>query len=498
MSERRETSTSSEWPELDLRPQPVPPRRAAQPARLSFPTRLTLAFVGAAVVPVGLFGILMIALLANQPGDAELGARILLFVVAATAVVAIVVGYALSMSLTEPLRDIADAVRRVSDGDLSQPIPVNGSDVLAQLAESHNRLVADADRRNRQLGMILAAVERASPEFGAQGIADRATRDAEAIFELIAGVITFTDPADVPEVERVPGDPVTVRADLREGDAPIGVLVGRLPATRTWERADQALFELFGSEIAAAVRNAQLFAQVDEQNAQLRQLDEAKDDFLRGVSHNLQTPLTRIKSSAEAIATTVDDPRLAGITEQADRLSRMVAQLLLVGRLGTGQLRPQADILSVGARIRRAWDALAATGARFELQDASGGWLAVGDGDQLDQVLWALLDNGVKYGQGSIQVAVGVDEASRTVWATITSDGPGLSEADREWLFERFARGERGRATGDGSGLGLYVSRALMRGMGGELSLDPPASERGARFRLTLPGEPPSDGSGEA
>jgi len=418
-------------------------------------------------------------------------------VIAVTAVLAIVVGYALSMSLTEPLRDIATAVRRVSDGDLSQPIPVAGTDVMAQLAESHNRLVADADRRNRQLGMILAAVERASPAQGPNAVADAASRDAESIFELIAGAVTFTDPAEVPEVERVPGDPLTVRADLRVGDEPIGVLLGRLPATSTWERADQALFELFGSEVAAAIRNAQLFARVEDQNAQLRQLDEAKDDFLRGVSHNLQTPLTRIKANAEGLGRTVEDPRLASITEQADRLSRMVAQLLLVGRLGTGQLRPHADVLALGSRVRRAWDALAAVGRAFHLEDASGGWLAVGDGDQFDQVLWALLDNAVKYGEGAVEVAIGADAERGQVWTTITSGGPGLTDADREWLFERFARGERGRATGDGSGLGLYVSRALMRGMAGELSLDPPETGRGARFRLMLPGEPPPTEAGE-
>jgi K+-sensing histidine kinase KdpD len=456
-----------------------------------------MAIVAAAVVPIGLFGILLILTGAIREEDREFGARILLFAVAVTVVVGVVVGYALSLSLTEPLRDIAAAVRRVSDGDLSQPIPVSGSDVLAQLAESHNRLVADAERRNRQLGSILAAVERASPEDGAEALANRATRDAEEIFELIAGAITFTDPAEVPVVDRVPGDPLTVRADMRVGDQPIGVLIGRLPATRTWERADQALFELYASEIAAAVRNAQLFAQVEDQNAQLRRLDEAKDDFLRGVSHNLQTPLTRIKANAEGLSLTVDDPRLGSITDQADRLSRMVAQLLLVGRLGSGQLRPDADVLTIAARVRRAWDALSATGRELRLDDASGGWLAVGDGDQFDQVLWALLDNAVKYGVGAVEVAVGVDAEDRQVWTTITSDGPGLTEADREWLFERFARGETGRATGDGSGLGLYVSRALMRGMDGDLSLDPPEAGRGARFRLTLPGEPPPTEAGD-
>ena len=78
----------------------------------------------------------------------------------------------------------------------------------------------------------------------------------------------------------------------------MGVLVGHLPATRTWERADQDLLELFASEIAVAIRNAQLFARVEAQNTQLLELDAAKDDFLRGVSHNLQTPLTSIRAYA--------------------------------------------------------------------------------------------------------------------------------------------------------------------------------------------------------
>ena len=80
------------------------------------------------------------------------------------------------------------------------------------------------------------------------------------------------------------------------------MLVGHLPATRTWERADQDLLELFASEIAVAIRNAQLFAQVEAQNAQLLELDAAKDDFLRGVSHNLQTPLTSIRAYADQLA----------------------------------------------------------------------------------------------------------------------------------------------------------------------------------------------------
>ena len=87
-----------------------------------------------------------------------------------------------------------------------------------------------------------------------------------------------------------------------------------------------------------------------------------------------------------------------------------------------------------------------------------------------------------------------MDAAERILWTTVSDDGRGLEEADRAWLFGRFERGAAGRTSGNGSGLGLYVSRALMRGMGGDLVLDDVVPGRGATFRLTLPGEPASEG----
>ena len=238
-------------------------------------------------------------------------------------------------------------------------------------------------------------------------------------------------------------------------------------------------------------------------------MSDVKDDFLRSVSHNLQTPLARIRSNAEALAAAAaatgagaggpgdrPDPRLTIIVDQADRLSRMVHQLLLVSRLESQPLRPNADVLAIAPGVQRAWDALAVADRALELDDgyqARRCGLGHLDGDQLDQVLWALFDNAVKYGEGTVSVAIGVDAGARTLWTTISDGGRGLDEADRAWLFGRFARGAAGQASGNGSGLGLYVSRALMRSMGGDLVLDPATAGRGATFRLTLPGEPAAE-----
>jgi signal transduction histidine kinase len=287
---------------------------------------------------------------------------------------------------------------------------------------------------------------------------------------------------------------VPIRAELRAGDDRLGLLLASLPATQTWERADQTLLDLYASEIGVAIRNAELFNQVQDQNRQLRQLSEVKDDFLRGVSHNLQTPLTSIRSNADALAAADSDPRLTIISDQAERLTRMVQQLLLVGRIESQPPRPTADVLAIGPRVQRAWDALAVADRPLRIKDGAPDWLAVADGDQLDQVLWALLDNAVKYGRGPVAVEIGADPATRVLWTLVSDEGRGFEQDDRSWLFGRFERGAAGRTSGNGSGLGLYVSRALMRGMGGDLVLDDPVEGCGATFRLTLPGEPASEG----
>jgi len=165
-----------------------------------------------------------------------------------------------------------------------------------------------------------------------------------------------------------------------------------------------------------------------------------------------------------------------------------------VTRLESGALKPRSEVVSLATRARKAWEALGADEVTFELDDAASGWLAVADADQLDQVLWALLDNAVKYGAGSpVQVTIAVDEPTSRLDLTIADGGPGVAEVDRQRLFARFARGTDPTLDG-GSGLGLYVSRELCRAMGGDLVLGPSVPGRGASFTITLPGEPGDEG----
>ncbi len=412
---------------------------------------------------------------------------------AVAVVVALVCTVYLVESVARPVRRIAEAVDSAAAGGAA-PIAVVGDDEIARLAETQNRLAADVARRNTELAHVRAAAASASPEAGIEPLLWAARDEVVEAFGLIDAHVLRIAPETVPVEIRIPGEPIPIRAELRAGEDRLGLITGHLPATRSWAPADQDLLELYGVVVGVALRNADLFARVEEQNRALRAADETKDDFLRGVSHNLQTPLTRIRANADAIHAQTGDPRARVVAEQSERLSRMVRQLLTVTRVDAGTLRPRLEVLSLAPRVRRAWEALGAEDVELVMEDQSDGWLAIADGGQVDQVVWALLDNAVKYGAGApvaVAIAPGEDGELRM---TVADGGPGIGTADRERLFGRFERGSRGLETagsggGEGSGLGLYVSRALCRSMGGDLVLEPAEPGRGAAFTVVLPAE---------
>ena len=346
--------------------------------------------------------------------------------------------------------------------------------------------------------MILAAVESAEPRDGVDAMADAAARDAEQAFGFIAAVA----PVRRPGQRRARGThPRRLASRSAPSCAPATSASGSswraCPRPETWERADQTLLDLYASEIGVAIRNAELFSQVQDQNQQLRQLSEVKDDFLRGVSHNLQTPLTSIRSNADALATdAISDPRLTIISDQADRLTRMVQQLLLVGRLESQPPRPTADVLAIGPRIQRAWDALAVTDRPLTLHDGAPDWLArrrrrparpgaVGAARQRREVR-----RGRGHGRDRRRPRSRAGSCGRrsptAVAGSTKPTGPGCSVGSS--AAPRVGRAATAAASA------CTCSRALMRGMGGDLVLDRrPCPDRGATFRLTLPGEPANE-----
>ena len=325
-------------------------------------------------------------------------------------------------------------------------------------------------------------------------VAGRAATDARAAFGMIDCDIFLRRSREIPLEERIPGESLPVRADLQTGEEELGVLVGHLPATRTWERADQDLLELFASEIAVAIRNA----------AAVRPG--------RGPEHASCSSSTRPRTTSCAASATTSRRRSTSIRAYAHQLQRtartggsrsspsspsacrrMVRQLLTVTRLESGALHPRSEVVALAPRVRRAWEALAAADVTLTSRTRRSGWLAVADVDQLDQVLWALLDNAVKYGSGS---PIAVDDRRSTSRRSASGSrsptrdrasprpiGPAV-RAVRARPGDRRRRGQRPRA--------VRVARAVP-GDGRRPRARADGGRTGAAFSVYLPGEPPDE-----
>jgi signal transduction histidine kinase len=266
---------------------------------------------------------------------------------------------------------------------------------------------------------------------------------------------------------------------------------GRVPPTR----AELDLLMLVGQHAGISLEHSILYARVRSQADELNRMAAIQADFLRGVTHDLQTPLTSIGALAAELKADAAVPETARgdldtITHQADRLRRMVSQLLVASRLEAGVFTPQSEVFALPPVIERTWAALRAD-RPFELTVAGSPHLAVADPDRIEQVLWAVLDNAVKYSPPGSPIAASV-EATRPgeLAITIRDAGPGMDEATRKHAFDQFFRSDQARRMApDGSGVGLYAARGLMEAMGGSIEV---ASVLGTGTSVTLriPAEP--------
>jgi signal transduction histidine kinase len=280
---------------------------------------------------------------------------------------------------------------------------------------------------------------------------------------------------------------------------------GRLPPSP----AELGMFGLLGQHAATAVEHALIYTRLRAQTDELNRMAAVQTDFLRGVTHDLQTPLTSIGALASEVR---ESPSLDAaarrdldtVAHQADRLRRMVSQLLTVSRLEAGALTPRQEVFRSEPIIHRTWEALRA-GRPMELTIASEPHLVVGDPDRFEQALWAVLDNAVKYSPAgsaiSIGVATAVEDGGLSSRTSITDLGAGMDPEATAQAFDQFYRAPAARRMApDGSGVGLYAARGLVRAMGGDLEL---ASRLGTGTTVTirLPAEAAGDegdGSGRA
>ncbi|MBV8080436.1 MAG: HAMP domain-containing histidine kinase [Actinobacteria bacterium] len=233
--------------------------------------------------------------------------------------------------------------------------------------------------------------------------------------------------------------------------------------------------------------------QIEAQNAELRELDRLKDEFLSSVSHELRTPLTSIAGYVELLlegAKEEERSHLEVVERNASRLLGLVSDLLFAARLQSGRLA-----LDAGAVDLRELAAQAVESARPPADTAGVALTAHlrdvpavrGESDRLAQLIDNLISNAIKFTGHGGSVDVSVAAAGDVVRVEVADTGIGLSDDDRAHLFERFFRapGALDRQI-PGTGLGLYISKAIVDAHEGRISVGSTPSG-GTSFVVELP-----------
>ena len=395
--------------------------------------------------------------------------------------------------------------------------------VATQLLEVARREATAARRRASEVGE-LAAVGAAALSAGR---ADAAVRAVAAVFARTAtldgcaiadaaGVSLATVGALGSSASSESGGVAVdnLRAALATGASDVAVplqisgrVVGTVRLARTGgvrlDGARVAFLEALAHYAALAVERVRLVAEAEHAEA-LREADRMKDQLLAAVSHDLRTPLTTIKALAHESARR-GDANAAMVEEQADRLTRIVADLLDLSRARAGgvvvhpELNTAEDV--VGALRRQVAGVLGAGTARarpFEVALPEDDPPLAGTFDFVAtlRVLGNLVENANKYAPAGSPIELAACAADGALVFEVRDRGPGVPPGERERIFTAFYRGAGARADVGGAGLGLATARALAEAQGGTLEYAARAGG-GSVFVLRLPGAAVGDVSGD-
>jgi len=273
---------------------------------------------------------------------------------------------------------------------------------------------------------------------------------------------------------RLPSNPPPVGDRYAEHVLHVGTPQGRRPIAFTGAWSD--------GELVLTLRSA------GRREASVR----SQADIVATVAHEIRSPLTSVKGFTRTLLARWDrfsdeqkHTMLATVEADADRVTRLLVDLLEVARIDAGRVKLRRTELDVTELVRSVVEKarVRAPDRPFEVEVAGEIPTILGDADKLEQVLTNLVDNAIQHAPGS-PIRCRVQAEDDEVRVSVADEGPGVAEDVTPRLFTKFARGRSDSRTG--TGLGLYVSKGLVEAHGGRIWFDP-STEVGAVVHAVFP-----------
>ena len=420
--------------------------------------------------------------------------RVFLLIAGALALgLAVIMSWLASHMLSRALGRLVDNARVLVSGQGNR-IDIFSSDEIGRLAGSFNLLTAELETT-----MGTLAHERAR---------------FEAILKSMSEAVLVLDDEQVITLV----NPSTLRL-LNIKDDPINKpMLEAIHAPGLYEIARQGIDEPAQIEFSiSTTKECKVLARATPLSAssgavivmhdvtEIRRLENIRKDFVANVSHELRTPVSIIKANAETLLDgAMEDPVrgknfVEALYRNADRLSRIISDLLDLSRLEAGRYSFEITVVDVSDAVSRAVEAVneKALSRRQNIEvSVYHGQEVLADAKALEQVLLNLLENSIKYTPEGGNIAVRAEERADEVRIEVQDDGPGIKADHRARIFERFYRIDSGRSRDmGGTGLGLAIVKHFVESMRGKAGVDP-AFPRGSIFWITLPyPEVPDDDS---
>jgi two-component system phosphate regulon sensor histidine kinase PhoR len=417
----------------------------------------------------------------SQVEDAVNGLRLLLVFGALVGMVVAVFMSGLASHLAgRAVAELVESARSIASGSKGR-IPVTSTDELGRLAGSFNQVIGVLEATVAQLGAERDHLETILDDMTEGVLAldekQQIARANRAACELLG--IESPDGKPLLELVRAPAlADLVARADTRV-EAEL-----ELPGHRT-VAARAAPLRISGGCVV-----------VLHDVSEMRRLEAVRRDFVANVSHELRTPVAVIRANSETLlGGALEDPQhargfLDGVHRNAERLSRIIADLLDLSRMEAGEYEIQLAATDVEQTVRHAVENVAVPAQSKNISlavEVPKGMAAEADAQALDHVLSNLLDNAVKYTHAGGRVIIRALAVNEDVRIEVEDDGPGVEPRHRNRIFERFYRVDPGRSREvGGTGLGLSIVKHLMNAMDGSAGFTP-ATPKGSIFWIRIP-----------
>jgi two-component system sensor histidine kinase KdpD len=308
-----------------------------------------------------------------------------------------------------------------------------------------------------------------------------------------------------PRLRGAPPGTAAAFVPLRAGGRTLGVLgVADQGDRRPLSAAERTVLGTFADQTAVALERLTLLHEAERAEV-LARTDELKSALMSAVSHDLRTPLASIIASVTSLLEPgmqwdeeTREDFLQGIYEEAQRLNRLVSNLLDMSRIEGGALHPQKDWYGVDEVIRAVLERLASRLASYSVTTdvAPDLPLVLLDFTEIDQVLTNLVENALKYTRPGTPICIAARRRGADIEVSVTDSGPGVPPRHLARLFDKFYRGESGTTAGfrpQGMGLGLAICKGLIEAHGGRIAARN-VPEGGLQITFTLP-IPPAAGT---